>query len=412
MACIVCPNKNSNKVVAEIPEEIPGVETIAVQNEAEDSFDDGLLVLKRKQEADMKPKENFSWSDKETLASDEIGVSQDSINLLNQTRTESNQRILTGSENTDSERHNTEQIERLCRDSYSKDFIVDGVVYDAGVNRNAIAGADLDNPTVTNNLEEKPASTLDSKNEEMTDHVKKLVHEEKPATSPKVPQLSASGDPAIKGMSERLRKNLELGFVDRSSLLKHHYPSKTRDFVIKDKVTSTISEALHDVKPLSSALTEPKTISSTNDFESKQPKEQNEKNFESSVDDEFDYAFEKFSGEPNRVEAVCEDEKEAVVESKDEINRVTRPRACSEQRSGEDALVSEEIKTALRSGSLDSLKLHHQQDDAAKDFKPSRVRYSPPACSQSPVGHLNREKRPARMLRYTSVDMVCLKILK
>lgn len=48
VVCIVCFNQNSNKVVVEIFEKIFGVEIIVVQNEVEDSFDDGLFVLKCK----------------------------------------------------------------------------------------------------------------------------------------------------------------------------------------------------------------------------------------------------------------------------------------------------------------------------------------------------------------------------
>lgn len=79
-----------------------------------------------------------------------------------------------------------EQIECLCRDSYSKDFIVDGVVYDVGVNRNVIVGVDFDNFIVINNLEEKFVFIFDSKNEEMIDYVKKFVYEEKLVISFKV----------------------------------------------------------------------------------------------------------------------------------------------------------------------------------------------------------------------------------
>lgn len=342
----------------------------------------------------MKPKDNFTPSDKEIPDSDERGVSDDSLNLLNQT-------VSTVSENDDLESRNTEQTESSYRESFSKDYSVDREVNGVADNMKVIDGANLDNSAVAKDLEEKPALR---ENQEISDHVNKLVSEEKPAISPKAAQLSAPGDPAIKGMSARLIKNLELGFVDRSSLLNNHYPSRTRDIVTKDKDISTFSDALYEVRPLSSNLTEQKTTSSIN-FESNKPDEQTENNFEFSVDDEFDYAFEKYKDEPNVVEPASEDKKEAVAENKGEIHRVTRPRAFSEQRSGDDAPVSQGIASALRSGSLDSLKLHRHQDDTAKDVKSSRVRCSPPAHSQSPVGQLNREKRPARMLRYTSVDM-------
>lgn len=108
------------------------------------------------------------------------------------------------------------------------------------------------------------------------------------------------------------------------------------------------------------------------------------------------------------VEAACVEQEKPVVENKEITSRVTRTKAYSEQRSGTDShLASQDISSALRSGSLESMKLYRQQDDVTKGSRPSRLTYSPPANARSPVGHLRREKKPARMLRHASFDSVC-----
>ena len=101
--------------------------------------------------------------------------------------------------------------------------------------------------------------------------------------------------------------------------------------------------------------------------------------------------------------AACVEQEKPAVKS---TTRVTRARAHSEQRSGTDSqLASQDISSALRSGSLESMKFYRQQEDITRGSRPSRLTYSPPANARSP--HLRREKKPARMLRHTSFDGVC-----
>ena len=119
------------------------------------------------------------------------------------------------------------------------------------------------------------------------------------------------------------------------------------------------------------------------------------------IEHEFEHEFET-------LEAACVEQEKLAVKSKETTTRVTRARAHSEQRSGTDShLASQDISSALRSGSLESMKLFRQQEDVTKGSRPSRLTYSPPANARSPVAHLRREKKPARMLRHTSFDSVC-----
>ena len=104
--------------------------------------------------------------------------------------------------------------------------------------------------------------------------------------------------------------------------------------------------------------------------------------------------------------AACVEQEKPAVKSKEITPRVTRARAHSEQRSGTDnQFASQDISSALRSGSLESMKFYRQQEDITKGSRPSRLTYSPPTNARSP--HLRREKKPARMLRHTSFDGVC-----
>jgi len=84
---------------------------------------------------------------------------------------------------------------------------------------------------------------------------------------------------------------------------------------------------------------------------------------------------------------------------------ITRTRAFSEQyNSPGSPHGSRDISVALHSGSLDNLRLYHQHDGANRGARPGLVAYSPPSHPRSSGGHLNREKRPARMLRRTSFE--------
>jgi len=133
-----------------------------------------------------------------------------------------------------------------------------------------------------------------------------------------------------------------------------------------------------------------------------------EKTRDNSASKESDNVEHEFEKESGTVEAACVEQFKPGVKSKEITNHVTRARAHSEQRSGTDSRrVSQDISSTLRSGSLESMKLYRQQEDTTKDSKPSRLTYSPPANARSAVGHLRREKKPARMLRHTSFDSVC-----
>lgn len=139
----------------------------------------------------------------------------------------------------------------------------------------------------------------------------------------------------------------------------------------------------------------------------KQVAEKTNEDCASKESDNTEDDFPAFNGKSENVEAACLEEK-AAVNSKEITSRVARARAHSEQRSGTDShLVSQDISSTLRSGSLESMKLYRQQEDITKDSRPSRLTYSPPANARSPVGHLRREKKPARMLRHASFEAVC-----
>ena len=117
----------------------------------------------------------------------------------------------------------------------------------------------------------------------------------------------------------------------------------------------------------------------------------------------------EFEHESQSVEAACVEQFKPAVKSKELASRLTRVRTHSETLSGtaDYHLVSQDLPSALRSGSLESMKLYRQQEDTTKGSKPSRLTYSPPANARSPIGHLRREKKPARMLRHASFDSVC-----
>lgn len=116
----------------------------------------------------------------------------------------------------------------------------------------------------------------------------------------------------------------------------------------------------------------------------------------------------EFEHESEAVEAAFTEQEKPAVKRKEITSLVTRVRAYSEQRSGTNShLVSRDISSALRSGSLESMKLFRQPENTTKGSRTTGLTYSPPANARSPVGHLRREKKPARMLRHTSFDTVC-----
>ena len=67
---------------------------------------------------------------------------------------------------------------------------------------------------------------------------------------------------------------------------------------------------------------------------------------------------------------------------------------------------SNDISVALHSRSLDNLGLCRQHESLGREPRPSHFVYSHPVNSRSSGGQLNREKRPARMLRRTSFEAV------
>lgn len=140
----------------------------------------------------------------------------------------------------------------------------------------------------------------------------------------------------------------------------------------------------------------------------KQVAEKTNEDCASKESDNTEDDFAAFNGKSETVEAAYLEEEKPAVNSKEITSHVARVRAHSEQRSGTDShLVSQDISSTLRSGSLESMKLYRQQEDITKDSRTSRLTYSPPANARSPVGHLRREKKPARMLRHASFEAVC-----
>ena len=137
-----------------------------------------------------------------------------------------------------------------------------------------------------------------------------------------------------------------------------------------------------------------------------------EKTYKDCASKESDNIEHEFEHESETVEAAWVEQEKPAAKSKETTSRVTRARAHSEQRSGTDShLVRQDISRALRSGSLESMKLYRQQEDGTKGSRPSRLTYSPPANATSPGTHLRREKKPARMLRHASFNAVCCVLL-
>lgn len=254
---------------------------------------------------------------------------------------------------------------------------------------------------VENGLEEKPTVVQESKNEEQT--VIEVMNEEKPAVSSSLNILSDNTK------SEMVDKDFgnKLGpvVIDKDSDIISHDTSRIRDSVTKDNYDiSAITDTLHEV-----TLNKDPDLSATTEIvELKRADQKTKVNCESTEKVEFDHSFEACNGKTEPSPPACVTEEEPVIKSKERPGLVKRTRAHSEQRSErESPPVSQDIASALRSGSLESLKLSRQQEDVAKGSRRSGPTYSPPANSRNPVGHLRREKTPARMLRNTSFDVVC-----
>ena len=135
-------------------------------------------------------------------------------------------------------------------------------------------------------------------------------------------------------------------------------------------------------------------------MELKQPTD--ERAHKEAESDKCDALVPAFSG---KAESTCEEENKVDVEYEANAGLITRTVAFSEQASNTGS--AQDISVALHSRSLDNLRLYHQQESAVRAWRPSRVAYSPPANPRSSVGHLTREKRPPRMLRRESFDVVC-----
>ncbi|KAL9986679.1 hypothetical protein ACROYT_G000853 [Oculina patagonica] len=177
-----------------------------------------------------------------------------------------------------------------------------------------------------------------------------------------------------------------------------HETSRISDVLTRDHEVSTVSDLLREV-----SLKEPTTSASTEILESKQLTEKTNLDHPSKENDDIDNGFAALNGKSETLTTACVTEEKPVIKSMDSL--VTRTRACSEQHSStESALVSQDIASALRSGSLESLRLHHQHEDA-KGSRPSRLTYSPPANSRKLGGTF--EKREKTSQNVTSYILRC-----
>ena len=128
--------------------------------------------------------------------------------------------------------------------------------------------------------------------------------------------------------------------------------------------------------------------------------------------------FPKETGECNNLQAAAftfrrkaestEEEKTEIFEQRGgNSSSLTRSRAFTERPLSSDGChESRDISVVLHSRSLDNLRLYHQQEGTGRSSRPNRATHSPPVNSHSSVGHLSREKRPARRLRRTTFDVV------
>ena len=252
------------------------------------------------------------------------------------------------------------------------------------------------------NLEEKPE--LVDEIPTVTVHLSSVeINEEKPALIGNV--LKHSDNAGKKCNGEHLSCVSAMPADEESHPTRHDGCKTTspslQDFTVMS--TSSIKEPQEgtnvtstEVRELEQPTSEP---SCTEDFF---PKES----------DEFDVLDTIFNSKVESVETTGEEETNLVVEQKGSGSPIaTRTRAFSEQPNRScGPRGSQDIAVGLHSGSLDSLRVYHQQDGVARGLQvraSPRVTYSPPANSHRSVGHLNREKRPARMLRRTSFDVVC-----
>lgn len=415
MACVVKADQKSK--IKEILEEKPEITTGSAEIAVEESIFNGVNITRHGEkeieiikESKAVVSEGFSEdnlapvisiSDNEQPLNDGR-VTSDVIIDENQARHESNQTVVNAEEDN-SVKHNIEQDNALCshsdKNGVDEDFHDEKVDENNGCDRKAVDDTGFFEPVVENGLEEKPARIENSKTAEETNHVIKLMNEEKPAVSSSL--RTSREDTKAEKINEDFGNKLVPVTIDKDSDITSHETSRISDVLTRDHEVSTVSDLLREV-----TLKEPTTSVSTEILESKQLTEKTNLEYPSKENDDVDNGFAALNGKTETLPAACVTEEKPVIKSKESPSLVTRTRAHSEQRSGtESALVSQDIASALRSGSLESLRLHRQHEDA-KGSQASRLTYSPPANSRSPVGHLRREKRPARMLRNSSFDVV------
>ena len=410
---------NQKSKTNEIHEEKTEISSSTAETEVEDGFFDSVNFPRHEQEivlnreliktvvsepsSEDNPKPVITPSNNKQPFIDHRKMADDLGIDENQTRVESIQTFFYG-EVDNAEEHNEEHVDNSHSDNNgdSKDlYRAEEGEKNNGCDDKVVGDTSGLDAVVENDLEEKLAVIQNSsKNEEETDH----VNEEKPSVNSQI-LTSHENAGTSEDINERPGNTFVPVIVDKNSLSTRPHAPRTRGVVTRDD-TSTRSDTLHEVAPMKRSSTELTTLASTEILESKTTLE--ETNCASKEDDEFDYGFATFNDKPERVEARCVQEEKPVIERKERTSPLTRTRAHSEQRNRTGSpILSQEISSALRSGSLESLKLYHQQEDVMKGSRSSRLTYSPPANAQSHTGHLKREKRPTRMLRNTSFDAVC-----
>lgn len=407
MACVVKADQKSK--IKEILEEKPEITTSSAEIAVEESIFNGVNVT-RHDEKEIEIIKESKAVVSERSSEDNLApvislidneqpfnggrVTSDVIIDGNQARHESNQTVVNAEEDN-SVKHNIEQVNALCshsdKNGVDEDYHDEEVDENNGCDSKAVDDTGFFEPVVENGLEEKPARIENSKTEEETNHAIKVMNEEKSAVSS---SLRTSREDT---KAEKINED----FGNKLVPVLSHETSRISDVLTRDHKVSTVSDLLGEV-----TLKEPTTSVSTEILESKQLTEKTNLDYPSKENDDVDNGFAALNGKTETLPAACVTEEKPVIKSKESPSLVTRTRAHSEQRSGtESALVSQDIASALRSGSLESLRLHRQHE-GAKGSQASRLTYSPPANSRSPVGHLRREKRPARMLRNSSFDVV------
>ena len=404
MACVVKANQKSKS--NEMHKEKPEITTNGAESAVEgriSSHDELEIELNKESKAvvcDRSPEGNTAPVTSLVENEQPLNYQRVTSNVVideNQSRSESIQTFVNAEEN-DSLKHAIEQVNSSHSDKNvaGEDCHDEEVDENNGCDRKSVDDTDFLDPVAENGLEEKPAGIEDSKNEDEVSHVIKVMNEEKPAVSSI--QRTSPDNSKTEKISDDFGDKIVPVTIDKDPDITSHDTSRIRDH---DDIT--VSGPLHEV-----TLKEPTTSASGEIVESKTSAERTIQDYPSKENDDFDYGFAAFNDKTEHLPAAFVPEEKPVIKSKERPGLVPRARAQSEQRSGtESALASQDIASALRSGSLENLKLYHQHDDTAKSSRPSRLTYSPPTNSRSPVGHLRREKRPARMLRNTSFDVVC-----